>query len=110
MIGLFKILVYSLFLLSDSCAIRLVAVSDDLHWLACSDSTQTVHIFSLKKMKVCKYNRLKLQQNLYYAAVTLGYLSLNKYRYDQAKSKSSKGDGNMEVVITRLRVMFQENE
>lgn len=36
----------------DSCAIRLVAVSDDLHWLACSDSTQTVHIFSLKKMKL----------------------------------------------------------
>lgn len=61
-------------------------------------------------MKVCKYNSLKLQLNLYYAAVTLGYLSFNKYRYDQAKSKSSKGDGNMEVVITRLRVMFQENE
>lgn len=61
-------------------------------------------------MKVCKYNSLKLQLNLYYATVTLGYLSFNKYRYDQTKSKSSKGDGNMEVVITRLRVMFQENE
>lgn len=93
--------------MSDSCAIRLVAVSDDLHWLACSDSTQTVHIFSLKKMKVCKYNSLKLQLNLYYAVVKMGTYRLINTGTTKLKVNQVK---EMVVVITRLRVMFQENE
>ena len=40
---------------SDISAIRLVAISDDLHWLACSDCTQTIRMYSFKKMKVCQH-------------------------------------------------------
>ncbi|KAK2550404.1 U3 small nucleolar RNA-associated protein 4-like protein [Acropora cervicornis] len=36
----------------DPLSISLVAVSEDGHWLACSDSTRTINIFSLKKRKL----------------------------------------------------------
>jgi len=36
----------------DPPAIHLAAVSDDFHWLACSDFAKTVNIFSLRKMKL----------------------------------------------------------
>lgn len=36
----------------DSPSVYLVAVSNDMHWLACSDSAQTVSIFSLNKLKL----------------------------------------------------------
>ena len=39
---------------AEPCAIHLVAVSDDMRWLACSDCTKTVNVFNLKKMKVCQ--------------------------------------------------------
>ena len=42
---------------SDPPAIHLAAVSDDFHWLACSDFAKTVNIFSLRKMKVCEPGR-----------------------------------------------------
>lgn len=36
----------------ELCGIHLVAVSDDMRWLACSDCTKTVNVFNLKKMKL----------------------------------------------------------
>lgn len=40
---------------SDSSAIHELAVSSDLHWLACVDCNNTLNIFSLTKLKVLSF-------------------------------------------------------
>ena len=49
------ILTSALLIPSDSSAIHELAVSSDLHWLACVDCNNTVNIFSFNKMKVLSF-------------------------------------------------------
>ena len=40
---------------SDSSAVHKLAVSSDLHWLACVDYNNALNIFSLKNLKVLSF-------------------------------------------------------